>query len=491
MSNLYREASVILSKVLEHKGGLKALSYKDETKHKRSSYALVSQTLKYYQVLETLIEDTKFAQLHGKAYKKNKSIILICIYDLLFGKRNKIQSGGHIKRILMTFKPKLDQALVRLKIRQHAKTNEELLPEHMRKTFHLPRYARMNPLRRSTSSILEILTNENWTFTRDPHVPDVLRFPSGTELHDHELVREGALILQDKSSCFPAHILMSENPHSSSGDVIDACAAPGNKTSHVAALVHQSGAKVFAFDRDLKRLALLERRMAHAGAQDIVHAEHRDFLNVNPEDVRYQHVRSILLDPSCSGSGMANQHQLQQLVSVSSANARSNADSGKDSRSNADPEQDSSFVTEEDRIQKLADFQIQMILHAFSFAQVNRVTYSTCSIYEQENEQVVKSVLASEVGQDFQLRPCLPQWSHRGNNAIVEGAHALVCANPETDETNGFFVALFERKSNSEEPNRAKTKTKTEAQKNRKKRKQLAQKEKRSSRDTKQKLDQE
>lgn len=100
----------------------------------------------------------------------------------------------------------------------------------------------------------------------DDLLPDVLHFPSGTDLHDHPLVRSACLILQvvspyglhfhvhilltcnnderafqgllrlrlrlvqSKSSCMPAHALRP----GPGWEVLDACAAPGNKTTHVA-----------------------------------------------------------------------------------------------------------------------------------------------------------------------------------------------------------------------------------------------------------------
>ena len=156
--------------------------------------------------------------------------------------------------------------------------------------------------------------------TVDPHIRNLLRFPPGRDLHDHPLVVSGALILQDKSSCFSAQVLADSFPSDLQNiDMIDACAAPGNKTSHAAALLalrqlssstssssSSTSSSVYAFDKSAPRLAVLERRMKEAEADHIVHATLVSFLEVDPHDPRYANVRGVLLDPSCSGSGMAS-----------------------------------------------------------------------------------------------------------------------------------------------------------------------------------------
>merc|ERR1712000_781408 len=60
---------------------------------------------------------------------------------------------------------------------------------------------------------------------------------------------------------------------------------------------------VFAFDISPKRIKILRERMAQARASN-VNAVRQSFLEANPRDESYAHVKGILLDPSCSGSGM-------------------------------------------------------------------------------------------------------------------------------------------------------------------------------------------
>ncbi|RHY92061.1 hypothetical protein DYB37_005387 [Aphanomyces astaci] len=495
MSALYAEAAGVLEGLFRRSGGLKTLTYADKIKSKRNCFALVCQTLRYKPLLDELIaavpDLAKHLKKSTKAGKPDKAdakkakhvtapshqaLFYIAIYDLLFGKDKKIQGGGFVKKTVLLHANALKSAVVRMKIKAKVKTDEDLLPEENRMTPKLPRYARINTLRAtdiSDTSDLAIVRSSlgfaaDFPVSVDPHVGDILMFPPGTELHTHDSVTSGKLILQDKASCFPAFVLHGERGADDFGDVIDACAAPGNKTGHAAMLVarKQSASvrpiRVFAFDRSSPRLDLLKRRMAAAGADGIVEPCLASFLDVDVHDERYQHVRSILLDPSCSGSGMSN--RLDHLLELSAMQQENDVEQ----EHQVEPNDTAA------RLQALADFQLEALVKAFSFPQVRRVSYSTCSIFETENEHVVVAALAANPA--FKLVKCLPTWPRRG--VVVPGlteqdADCLVRANGLEDGTNGFFVAYFERKGevHGQEASVKRPREKTQAQKDRKKRK--------------------
>lgn len=70
--------------------------------------------------------------------------------------------------------------------------------------------------------------------------------------------------------------------------------------------------------------------------------------------------------------------------------------------------------------------------------------YSTCSIYEEENEKVVNEAL-SEFGDRFELVDPLPEWK---KNGVGDYSFSSKClrADSTVNLTNGFFVALFQAK---------------------------------------------
>lgn len=89
------------------------------------------------------------------------------------------------------------------------------------------------------------------------------------------------------------------------------------------------------------------------------------------------------------------------------------------------------------------------LLHALQFPALQRLVYSTCSIHQRENEDVVAAVLPAAAAAGFRLVDPFPAWHRRGLPGVVEGAEKLVRTDAQQDGTDGFFVAVFERSSSS------------------------------------------
>uniref|UniRef100_A0A915J515 SAM-dependent MTase RsmB/NOP-type domain-containing protein n=1 Tax=Romanomermis culicivorax TaxID=13658 RepID=A0A915J515_ROMCU len=297
----------------------------------------------------------------------------------------------------------------------------------------LPRYVRINTLKVTIEEAKQKLINEGWRlietdkstrkrfrdvverltaydFCFDTHIPELLIFPSGTDLHLEDWVINGNFVLQDKSSCLPT-ICLECRPGS---HVMDMCAAPGIKTSHVAALIKNEG-KIFAYDKNFDRFRLMEGMLETKGVT-CVEMYCQDMLRLNFNDKIFKKVTHVILDPPCSGSGM-----VKRLDFLTDNNER------KDST----------------RLQKLANLQTMMLKHALNLPNLRRLVYSTCSIHEEENEQVVAETL-EHCDPNFKLVEALPSWKHRGRRNYEFGKMCLR-ASPEKDRTNGFFVAVFER----------------------------------------------
>lgn len=326
----------------------------------------------------------------------------------------------------------------------------------------------------------------------DKNVENLIALPPQYDMSKVEAYRKGQLILQDKASCFPATLL---DPGTAKGDIIDACSAPGNKTTHLAALASPGAPdvsgynRVFAFERDKLRSETLRKMVSQAGANKLVTIFGcTDFLQVLPDDGRFKHTTAILLDPSCSGSGIVGRDEdpsihLPALTkgqitqSQNSQNLRKRKRNLEKAVEYEDDHPTNTQVLQADeagtskRLEGLSAFQLKLLLHAMNFPAVNRIIYSTCSVHTIENEGVVVRALSSEEAQirGWKLLPRDRQvagmraWSVRGcltdcqrlladqpRTADLPSPEQLAgacirCEKGTLEGTSGFFVAGFTR----------------------------------------------
>lgn len=430
--SLYIEASRIVKEVYLKKASVKTLVFASSVKNKKALHALVCETLKYKDILQQLVEKSGILKFE-KSLKKNDFLSEVLLYDHLLGRG----VCGRFKDIIKKHKNSIHVQCELMKVKAGVTDIRQLCRSTASTDTHVPKYVRVNTILTNTVKAIEDLSASGFDFIslaqhedrvfeailssleepkhflQDPHVPNLLVFHHNVDLHQHPLYISGEIIIQDKASCFAAHILSPVEGTT----VIDCCAAPGNKTSHLAAIMNNNGT-IYAFDKDKKRLATLKKLTAKSGAKCIV-AECRDFLTIDPNDDKYCHVEYILVDPSCSGSGMIN--RIQQCTDESDASSK-------------------------DRLVQLSSFQISILKHAFEFPNVKRVVYSTCSIHEEENELVVEKVYLT-VCDRFEFENVLPlEWQFRGCQGYEHAQYCLRMSPTET-LTNGFFLACFKRKS--------------------------------------------
>lgn len=473
----------------------------------KRTYAVTTKVLQNKALLDAVIASS--SSLTDEC--QNTGLLYVLVYELLLSPQQTIVGGGAIKRLILHHHEALKSALQRIQKQQSKnKTNNNNTKSSNNASneqpLSFPRYVRVNTCRTTGAELLRQLQKSETPATdtatatsvaipmaTDPDVPNLLVVPpsfTGPLLSRLEQVSARRhVVMQDKSSCFPAMCLMdgmrrneialdsstsstSKNKKKAKGrgvtttstvqgDILDACAAPGNKTSHLAALLGEMTSSsaaatkrtVFALDRDNRRCKLLQSRMSDlvptlpdaAASTDVsVVVQHCDFLSTQPCD--YPTVTAILLDPSCSGSGIYGRTE----TTTSTNNTKD--------KTQDDDEHPQHNEQQQDRLTKLSGFQITALRHAMSFPTVASIVYSTCSVHYAENEGVVAEALHDHRNEWEIVAPsCLSHWTRRGQLATgrndedlpylsKEESKCLIRAN-EKDQTNGFFVACLCRKS--------------------------------------------
>jgi 25S rRNA (cytosine2278-C5)-methyltransferase len=122
---------------------------------------------------------------------------------------------------------------------------------------------RLNSFHFTPVSQLNDLDSTKMGYFVDDNVPDLFAFSPHHPIRStfEEEYDSGAIILQDKASCIP--VVLLDPPRGAR--VLDACAAPGNKTTQLAATVGSAG-RVVAVERDQKRVETLRHMVEKAGA---------------------------------------------------------------------------------------------------------------------------------------------------------------------------------------------------------------------------------
>ncbi len=202
--------------------------------------------------------------------------------------------------------------------------------------------------------------------------------------------KEGDWSVQDRSAQWVAP-LMKANP----GELIlDACAAPGGKTTHLAEIMSDRG-EIWAVDYSSKRLQRTKKNASRLGLESIkfLHADSTALLKKMPHWKGY--FDRILLDAPCSGLGtLARNPDLRWRVSPT-------------------------------KINELVKLQVQLlegILPALKTG--GRIVYSTCTINPEENCRQIKRFISCH--DEFRLKDQTQIWP-----SIEKGG-------------DGFYAAIME-----------------------------------------------
>ncbi|XP_043799018.1 28S rRNA (cytosine-C(5))-methyltransferase-like isoform X2 [Apis laboriosa] len=350
----------------------------------------------------------------------------ILITELLWGK-NALKTDCKPIKTILAYEQKLREELNNIGVDAFPTSPE---------TVKNARYVRINTLLVTLKKGISYFQEEGWSlmpkcsnyiqhlnvvknlkkpnFIQDFHISEILVFPPDTIFFDHPGYQNGEIILQDKASCLPSYLL---NPEPGS-IVLDMCAAPGMKTSHLAALLTNTG-KIYAVEKDEHRYKTLCEQIKLTNAS-CVETINKDSLTLETNE--YSKVEYILVDPSCSGSGMLD----RQIVY------------GKEKR---DPQ----------RLKQLQAFQVFLLRHALlNFPNVKRVVYSTCSTHSEENEEVIDEILEN-VQNAYELVPVKKllneEWLNFSSKKYKCSDKCLYAIS-DVDMCNDFFVAVFERNFN-------------------------------------------
>ncbi|MEE6727673.1 16S rRNA (cytosine(967)-C(5))-methyltransferase RsmB [Pediococcus acidilactici] len=259
---------------------------------------------------------------------------------------------------------------------------------------------RVNPAEQSAASIRQKLAEE---YAVQPSLvaSDGLRLKNGPSLAQSTSFQAGNVIAQDESA-----MLVGETMQLSEGQqVLDACAAPGGKTTQLAQKVGSDG-KVVAWDIYESRTHLIQQNAQRMHLTNIV-TEIQDATDSRP-DLKEKFDR-ILVDAPCSGIGLLRRKPETRYLK-----------SKKDSSD-------------------LHSVQLEILDNVADLLKVGGIlTYSTCTMLRKENQMTVAEFLARHPEFE-QLK------TQTDKNIKADRAELGLNIYPDDFGSDGFFIANMKK----------------------------------------------
>ncbi|MDR1267336.1 MAG: RsmB/NOP family class I SAM-dependent RNA methyltransferase [Holosporales bacterium] len=267
---------------------------------------------------------------------------------------------------------------------------------------------RVHPGKITRQEVLRMLSEEGISATLTPYSPWGVRLAPGVRLSaGHLLLRSGQMEIQEEGAQLVSLLL----PVSPGATVVDYCAGAGGKTLVLAHRLQNRGV-LYAVDVSSQRLERARLRLRRAGASKVRMVD----LSQSPQWVE-QHQKQgdlVVVDVPCSGTGTW--------------------------RRNPDAKRRLTPAGLQETCQKQ-----QEILHSAStlVRPGGLLAYITCSLWKTENENQVEHFLRTH--SDFVLQEVAPFWQQAFSSPCIAPGPFLFLT-PAQHSTNGFFLALFERK---------------------------------------------
>ena len=257
---------------------------------------------------------------------------------------------------------------------------------------------RVNTLISTFEEVIQFLDKNNISYSAVSDIQNAIIINDSYDVTKTKLYENGAIYLQSLSSMLPPLILNpKEDAH-----ILDMCAAPGSKTTQLAALTNNK-ACITACEFDKIRAERLKYNLNKLGTSRVTVLV-KDSRNLD-EFFRFD---TIMLDAPCSGSGTVLLNE------------------------------ESKQVFNQKVIDKCQKRQISLLKKGLSMLNKNGVlVYSTCSILKEENEQVLKACLNN----NFEL---LPIDKEKYDLPYLPSLENTITIAP-TELYEGFFVAKIKR----------------------------------------------
>lgn len=266
---------------------------------------------------------------------------------------------------------------------------------------------RVNTLKAKREDVLQALQSEGIEAKITPYSPFGIRLSTKPALQRLHLFTEGKIEVQDEGSQLLG-LLVSPTRHSM---VVDFCAGAGGKTLLLGAMMHSTG-RLYALDIHQKRLNNLKIRLKRSGLSNVqaVCIQHENDARIMRLQGKFD---SVLVDAPCSGLGTLRRNP------------------------------DLRFRQSPKSLLELQQKQTSILQSAAKLVKTNgRLVYATCSILQQENQEIIEAFLSTHP--EFSLQNAA-EILHAQRIDIALPSAPYLQLMPHTHQTDGFFAAVLIR----------------------------------------------
>jgi len=280
------------------------------------------------------------------------------------------------------------------------------------RSMHLPAPLdlRANLVKTTREDVVARFASENTEVALTPYSPNGVRMAEKVTISRHKLFTDGKIEVQDEGSQLLAQLVAPRR-----GEMIaDFCAGAGGKSLAIGALMRNTG-RIYAFDVSEKRLQNMGIRLKRSGLSNL-HSQ----LITSEQDPKLKRLNGkfdrVLVDAPCSGLGTLRRNP------------------------------DLKWRQTPQDIIELTAKQSRILARAAKLVKAGgRLIYATCSLLQEENEQIAEAFLAANA--DYKLVPANEILAQQ-QIALDTGKYLKLL--PHLHQTDGFFAAVFERTSATE-----------------------------------------
>lgn len=262
--------------------------------------------------------------------------------------------------------------------------------------------ARVNLSKTTREDVISLLEKEGYIVQESPILKEAIQSLKGNLVHS-TCFKKGLITIQDESSMIVANVMEIE-PNQL---ILDCCAAPGGKTTHIAEKLNGTG-KVIAHDLHEHKVKLIKENAERLGLHNI-EAITMDSRKIG-ENYQKESFDRVLVDAPCSGLGVLRRKP------------------------------DIKYVKTLQDIEALQSIQHSILSEAAKLVKPGGIlTYSTCTVDKEENEGTVQYFLnhfpdfeAYSINVPSTIKP------------FVQDYRLQIF--PQDFGSDGFFIACFKKK---------------------------------------------